>query len=58
MEILQVPVTDTADVTSVDNGAAVNVRVFNITNRHQTDLLMKIQEIDGSGIPLMLTRRT
>lgn len=39
MELVEVPVTDTADAMLVENGKAVIVRVFNASDYHKRDCL-------------------
>lgn len=44
--------TDTADAMFVENGTAVNDRVFNIADYHQTSLFLRIEQIEDPSIPL------
>lgn len=43
--IVEVPVTDRADVMSVENGTAVHVCVFNVSEYHHVDLFVKIKQV-------------
>lgn len=52
MEIVEVVVTDRADSISAENGTAVNVRVFNVSNSHQVDLFVKMKQVEDRNILL------
>lgn len=44
--------TDTADAMSVENGTAISIRVFNTTEYRQSDLFVRIEQIEDSDSPL------
>lgn len=51
-EIVKVPVTDRADATSIENSIAVRFRVFNMSDYHQKDLFVRVEQTENPDIPL------
>lgn len=39
-------------MTSIKNGTAVNIRVFNINDCHHMDLFVRIKQIEDPDVPL------
>lgn len=52
MGMVEVPLTDTVDTMSVENGTSVNFRFFNISDYHQTVLFVRIEKIKDPHITL------
>lgn len=52
MEIVEVPVTNSAAAMSVYNGINVKVCVFNVRDYHQVNLLVRIEDVEDPVIPL------
>lgn len=53
MEIESVPVTDRTDARSVENDTAVSFHVFNVSEYHQPDLSVRIEQTKGPVIRLL-----
>lgn len=51
IESVEIPVPTKEDEISFRNGTAAEVRFFNVSEDHQTELFVKIEQIDNSDIP-------
>lgn len=52
VEIVEIPVTSTAESMSAENRATVDVRVFNLNDHHRTDLFVRMVQMEEPGISL------
>lgn len=51
MEVEEVPVTDRVDEMSLENGTAFNVRVLKVSDLHQADLFVRLEQVKSPDIP-------